>query len=184
MVFLINLYCQFECAAARFVVFIPLMQMNQFNFFCKTVLKVKRTTMNEMIYGELGRVPLMVLRLFRIIKYWLKIIKSKSYRLINVLYNVKVITIITDETRVNWVSKVRDVLCTYGFGEVWFKQGVGYVNAVFNQIRSRARDMYLQNFHSHFSVIHSCNHIFIHLSFYFERKRNMHLRKNIYLETK
>ena len=46
--------------------------------FCKTVLKVKRTTMNEMIYGELGRVPLMVLRLCRIIQYWFKIIKAQQ----------------------------------------------------------------------------------------------------------
>ena len=37
--------------------------------FCETVLKVKKTTMNEMIYGEQDRVPLMVLRLCRIIKY-------------------------------------------------------------------------------------------------------------------
>ena len=42
---------------------------------CKTVLKVKGIAMNEMIYGELGRVPLIVLRLCRIITYWLRIIK-------------------------------------------------------------------------------------------------------------
>ena len=59
--------------------------------FCKTVLKVKKTTMNEMIYGELGRVPLMVLGLCRIIKYWLKRIKAKLYRLIIVVYNVQLV---------------------------------------------------------------------------------------------
>ena len=76
------------------------------------------------IYGELGRVPLMVLRLCRIIKYWLKITKSKSYLLIKALYNVQLSTINTDGTRVNCVSKVRDLLCTYGFGEAWFNQGL------------------------------------------------------------
>ena len=40
--------------------------------FCKTAFTVKRTTMNKMIYGELGRVPLMVLRFCRIIEYWIK----------------------------------------------------------------------------------------------------------------
>ena len=52
--------------------------------------------MNEMIYGELGRVRLVVLRLCIIIKYWFKIIKAKSYRLIKVLYNVQLGDIITD----------------------------------------------------------------------------------------
>ena len=35
--------------------------------FCKIVLKVKRTIMNKIRYGELGCVPLMVLRLCIII---------------------------------------------------------------------------------------------------------------------
>ena len=43
-----------------------------------------------------------------LIKYWLKIIKSKSYRFIKVLFKVQLSTINTDGTRVNWVSKVRD----------------------------------------------------------------------------
>ena len=72
----------------------------------------------------------MVLRLCRIIKHWLKIIKSKSCRLIKVFYNVQ-LSINTDGTGVNWVSKVKDLLCTYGFGEVWLNQGVGDVNVFF-----------------------------------------------------
>ena len=76
------------------------------------------------IYGELGRVPLRVLRLCRITKYWLKNTKSKSYLLIKALYNVQLGTINTDGTRVNCVSKVRYLLCTYGFGEAWFNQGL------------------------------------------------------------
>ena len=84
--------------------------------------------MNEMIHGERSRVLLMVLRVCRIIRHWVKIIKSKSCRLIKVLYNVQLSTMNTDGTRVNWVSKVRYLLCTYGFGEVWLNQDVGDVN--------------------------------------------------------
>ena len=39
--------------------------------FCKSILKVKRFTMNAIMYGELGRVPLIVQRYIRIVKYWL-----------------------------------------------------------------------------------------------------------------
>ena len=87
--------------------------------------------MNEMIYGELGRVPLMVLRLCTIIKNWLKIIKSKSYHLIKVLYNVQLSTINTDGARVNWVSEVRDLPCTYGFGEELVKLMFSKINFVY-----------------------------------------------------
>ena len=46
------------------------------------------------------------------------------------------------------MSKVRDLLCRYGFGEVWFNQGFGDVNVFLNEFRLRCRDMYIQDFHS------------------------------------
>ena len=37
--------------------------------FCKSVLGLKNTTLNEFFYGELGRVPLVLNRYVRIVKY-------------------------------------------------------------------------------------------------------------------
>ena len=55
--------------------------------FCKSILKGKRSTMNEIMYGELGCIPLIVQRYIRIVKYWLKILNIKLTRLTKVLYN-------------------------------------------------------------------------------------------------
>ena len=37
--------------------------------FCKKVLKLKKTTTSNIVYGELGRFPLQLQRYFRIINY-------------------------------------------------------------------------------------------------------------------
>ena len=46
--------------------------------FCKKVLKLKKTTTSNIVYGELGRFPFQLQRYFRIIKYWLKIVCHKG----------------------------------------------------------------------------------------------------------
>ena len=38
--------------------------------YCKNVLSVRFNTVTEMVYGELGRFPLYIIRYGRIIKYW------------------------------------------------------------------------------------------------------------------
>ena len=48
--------------------------------FCKLVLKVSKSTCNEMIYGELERYPLIIERKIKILSYWLKIVHNKSSR--------------------------------------------------------------------------------------------------------
>ena len=46
--------------------------------FCKRLLGVKSSTQNNFIYGETGRISLLNIRYFNIIKYWLKICNSTT----------------------------------------------------------------------------------------------------------
>ena len=46
--------------------------------FCKRLLGIKRTTNNSMMYAELGRVPLRANRLFNMIRYWHRILKTNN----------------------------------------------------------------------------------------------------------
>ena len=55
--------------------------------FCKSVLGVKSTTLNEFVYGELGRYPLIINRYAKIIKYWCKILYSHESTLIKQVYH-------------------------------------------------------------------------------------------------
>ena len=58
-----------------------------------------------MDYHELGRFPLKYNRLFRIIKYWYKLLDTKK-----AAYHVP--------------TYVKDNIFSLGFGDVWINQGV------------------------------------------------------------
>ena len=53
--------------------------------FLKSILCVKSSTSNMAVYGELDRFPLYISRYVRVIKYWIKLMKSDNV-LINELY--------------------------------------------------------------------------------------------------
>ena len=52
--------------------------------FLNQILGVRRQSSNLAVYGELGRVPLYVLKNIRILKYWFKILNSQD----SLLYKV------------------------------------------------------------------------------------------------
>ena len=84
-------------------------------------------------------------RYIRVVKYWLKILNIKQTRLTKVLYNVQFNALTNNHTIVNWVSKVRNLLCSYGFGEAWYNQGVGDKNIFLVLFKQRAIDLYLHD---------------------------------------
>ena len=54
--------------------------------FCKTVLRLKSSTANYFVYGELDRAPLIIELHLRILKYWTKIISRKLNPLVCSMY--------------------------------------------------------------------------------------------------
>ena len=61
--------------------------------FCKTILKVKKSTPHCMIYGELGRIPLNILIKARMVGFWQRIMcgkrEKKSYTMYSILYQLR-----------------------------------------------------------------------------------------------
>ena len=82
--------------------------------FCKWVLKVSKSTTNEMVYGELGRCPLILEKKVRIVKYWLKIVHRQLSPLVQKIYKIMLHTITANNTIVNWAALVRDMLFNLG----------------------------------------------------------------------
>ena len=116
--------------------------------FMRYVLNVKTTTLNEFVYGELGRLPLCYIRYLRIVKYWFKILQSPNRRLIYKLYNVQKNHMEANVNIVNWVSLLKDFLFRYGFGDVWLFQGVGDVDNFMIVMKQRIKDVYNQTWHA------------------------------------
>ena len=84
--------------------------------FCKRILNVKLTTSNAGVYGELGRYPLYISRYNRIIKYWLKLIKTDNC-ILKAIYNVSLFDCLNGKK--NWSYYVKTILYKYGFGYIW-----------------------------------------------------------------
>ena len=116
--------------------------------FMRSALKVKTTTLNEFLYGELGRLPLCYTRYSRIVKYWFKILESPDNRLIKRVYCIQRNHIENDGNVTNWVSLLRDLLCVHGFGHVWLNQGVGSINCFMMVFKQRMKDVYYQSWNA------------------------------------
>ena len=94
------------------------------------MLGVKKSTQNDFIYGELGRVSLQTSILYSVINYWFKILESEQTMYIKYAYKILVTDLENRPNSINWASKVIALLATIGFHEVWLSQGVGNNNNV------------------------------------------------------
>ena len=91
--------------------------------FCKFVLGVAQNAHSAAVLGECGRLPLSIQYQKRYIKYWLKLIKMPDNSLLNTIYKMQVNF---DKTyRKGWVTDLKQILFSNGFGHVWISQGVG-----------------------------------------------------------
>jgi hypothetical protein len=60
----------------------------KFGGLVKTILRLKVSTPNFMVYGELGRYPLEIDIKVRMISYWCKLIQGKQSKLSTIAYKL------------------------------------------------------------------------------------------------
>ena len=113
--------------------------------FCKHILKVRNSTSTMAVYGELGRYPLYISRYIKIVKYWHKIINTDNIILQHMYtsaYNDCILG------RKNWLTNVKQILCDYGFNNVWDNPETCYTKAFINIFKQRAIDCFMQEWHT------------------------------------
>jgi len=111
--------------------------------FCKYILSVSYNTSNAAVLGELGRLPLSVLYKYKSAKFWLNIVHDTSIRVRNSSY--KMLKRYDESGGNNWVSDIKDMLYSLGFGDVWLQQGVGNVEIFKMVFKQRIADTCMQN---------------------------------------
>ena len=79
--------------------------------FLKFILGVKNSTCSDAIYGELGRFPLYLSQIVKLIKYWSRIIKLDKDKLVYKAYCTLIE--LDDYGFMNWVSSIRELLSLY-----------------------------------------------------------------------
>ena len=120
--------------------------------FCKLVLNVGKTTMNFAALSECGRHQMYVCYHYRAIKYWCKLIESQPNRYINKCYTP--LYQLDQSERHNWASDLRILICSLGYGHVWYQQSVGDVKYFLFNIKQRLIDISHQEWHA--KVEHQC----------------------------
>ena len=114
--------------------------------FCKFVLGVSKTASNSAVLGECGRLPLSIHYQKRYVKFWLKLLKSDEGFLLHASYQTQ---IHLDKTYTKgWVTDLKRLLFSNGFGHVWISDGVGDENKLLHEFSLRLADTAKQNWKS------------------------------------
>lgn len=101
--------------------------------FCKLILKVKKSTPNFIVYGELGRHPLHVHIKTRIISYWSNIIKSKHNKYTSIMYRL-LLKSYSNGIKTNWISMVENILNDCGMHNIWLSHNYNNRTWLINSI--------------------------------------------------
>jgi hypothetical protein len=116
-------------------------------FAMKRFLFVHSKTPTDIIYGELGRVPLYVNSYVACIRYWLRLVQMENHRIpfkcYRMLYNLD------SKGKYTWATSVRKCLSSYGFFYVWEYQGVGCAKLFLSCFKQRLIDCRWQDWESH-----------------------------------
>ena len=125
--------------------------------FCKRILNVKRSATNVVILSELGRTPLCIDRKIRILKYWLKLLKTKNC-ILKSLYE----DMLQCQNCCNWLCQVKSILLSLGFGDVWYSQHVNHIEWFLKCVKMRLTDNFIQERDTILDNSSKCN-IYKHL---------------------
>ena len=90
--------------------------------FCRRQLGVGPCTPNVAVLGECGRNKIYIQCYVKFIKYLLKLVSSPANSLLKACYNMQYS--LCERGKINWASKVKDMLFKFGYGYVWEAQEV------------------------------------------------------------
>ena len=109
---------------------------------CKRFLVVPIRTPNKLVYGDLGRYPLLINSQINSIRYWFRILSMDEDRLPRKFYNLLVE--LDSKGKDCWVTNIRSLLNKTGFHFVWAQQGVGDVKLFLCELQQRLVDIFIQ----------------------------------------
>ena len=124
-----------------------MLDMVQLKFY-KSLLGLKPSTPNCMVYGELGCYPVSLSIKIRMVGYWLKLCSAEdnkiSKRLYNLLYHFHETNVYDSE----WLTHIRDIIQVIGLGHIWQSQGMHYNHgAIKEDVKYRLQCEFVQEWH-------------------------------------
>jgi hypothetical protein len=117
--------------------------------YCKYLLHVNKNTYKNMVYGELGREPLLITMKLRTVTFWCRLLTGDqdklSARMYKLLYALDCDGIYSSP----WITFVKDLLNDTGLSYVWLNQGfAGEIESFKKIVKTRLHDQYIQTWSS------------------------------------
>ena len=113
--------------------------------FCKLLLRVKKSTPDFMLYGELGRYPLDLNIKLRMINYWSKLLTGKQEKLPALLYKLSFQLYGND---VPWLNSIKNIFDECGMSYVWNRQFFIRNTWLYTIIKQNLIDQFKQSWHT------------------------------------
>lgn len=116
--------------------------------FIRRILGVKKSTNLAALYGEVGRVPLLIFRKINIMRYWAKILKQNDNSILKQCYTLLKSDADAGRTygNKNWAYSIRETLASHGLMYIWENQFDTEIPL--NIIKQRLIDTYLQKWYT------------------------------------
>ena len=142
--------------------------------YCKYQQGVGSHTSNPAVLGECGRDRIYVACSVKCIKFWLKIITSLANSLLRSCYRSLFRQI--ELGKINWASKVKHIMYSYGFGEHWENLEVTNHVAFIQAFTQRVQDCKLQLWSAD---IHGMPKLRLYSKFIMTREEELYLSLSI-----
>ena len=110
----------------------------KFGGLVKTILRLKVSTPNFMVYGELGRYPLEIDIKVRMISYWCKLIQGKQSKLSTIAYKLLYVKTFQNCKISAWINHIHKILNDSGMSYIWTLQNcisVKWLKLVIDQFK-------------------------------------------------
>ena len=121
--------------------------------FLRKVLGVNKSTNLIGLYGELGRIPLYIMRKVNMVRYWIKLLRSNENKITKQVYQMlrQDANNNISYNKLNWASHIKSILETLGLSNFWTTQDMinqENCNSVLSVIKQRILDQYKQSWYS------------------------------------
>ena len=137
--------------------------------FCKILLKVHKSTPNNMVYGELGRYPLLLQVKVRMVSFWHRLV-TNNHKIASICYKLMYQLHCMDDNVSQWLLFTKKILDDVGKSFIWLSQGQNISNDLLKlQVKQSLRDQFIQQWSSDiFTSSKCCNYRIFKCEFGFE----------------
>ena len=119
--------------------------------YYKNILRLRNSTPSAMVFGEVGRYPVLIHIKTRLLCYWYKLINnvskpSLSSHVYHIMYNMHIMNIYTSP----YLKFVKNTLIEVGMYGLWLSHDLSNIskNVFKSHIKNTLNDLYVQNWYS------------------------------------